>query len=105
MDAGGVLNALEKLGTTARWPRKSDRPDSKKDTTKWCSYHGDHGHRTEDCNALKKEVAWLLKKGYLEHLMGKKDQQGNKCGNSQKQPCPPPEPTHDKVINFISGGS
>ncbi|XP_048493794.1 uncharacterized protein LOC125494206 [Beta vulgaris subsp. vulgaris] len=57
VDAGGVVNALKKLETTARWPRKSDRPDSEKDTTKWCSYDGDHGHRTEECNALKKEVA------------------------------------------------
>ncbi|XP_057251710.1 uncharacterized protein LOC104896682 [Beta vulgaris subsp. vulgaris] len=105
VDAGGVVNALEKLGTTVRWPRKSDRPDSEKDTTKWCSYHGDHGHRTEECNALKKEVAWLLKKGYLEHLMGKKGQQEDKAGPSQQQPHPPPEPLHDKVINSISGGS
>lgn len=105
VDAGGVVNALEKLGTTVRWPRKNDRPDSEKDTTKWCSYHGDHGHRTEECNALKKEVAWLLKKGYLEHLMGKKGQQEDKAGPSQQQPHPPPEPLHDKVINSISGGS
>ncbi|XP_010684616.1 uncharacterized protein LOC104899178 [Beta vulgaris subsp. vulgaris] len=100
-----VVNALEKLGTIARWPRKSDRPDSKKDTTKWCSYHGDHGHRTDDCNALKKELAWLLKKGYLEHLLGKKGQREDKAGPSQQQPRPPPEPLHDKVINSISGGS
>ncbi|XP_048498002.2 uncharacterized protein LOC125496550 [Beta vulgaris subsp. vulgaris] len=93
VDAGGVVNALEKLGTTARWPRKR------------CSYHGDHGHRTEECNALKKEVAWLLKKGYLEHLMGKKGQREDKAGPSQQQPHPPPEPLHDKVINSISGGS
>ncbi|XP_010677869.1 uncharacterized protein LOC104893463 [Beta vulgaris subsp. vulgaris] len=105
VDAGGVVNALEKLGTTARWPRKSDRPDSEKDTTKWCSYHGDHGHRTEDCNALKKEVAWLLKKGYLEHLIGKKGQREEKAGRRQQQPRPPPEPLHDKVINSIFGGS
>ncbi|XP_010678171.1 uncharacterized protein LOC104893736 [Beta vulgaris subsp. vulgaris] len=105
VDAGGIVNALEKLGTTARWPRKSDRPDIEKDTTKWCSYHGDHGHRTEDCNALKKEVPWLLKKGYLEHLMGKKGQREDKAGPSQQQPHPPPEPLHDKVINSISGGS
>ncbi|XP_057250019.1 uncharacterized protein LOC130591117 [Beta vulgaris subsp. vulgaris] len=105
MDAGGVVNALDELGTTARWPRKSDRLDSEKDTTKWCSYHGDHGHQTEDCNALKKEVAWLLKKGYLEHLMGKKGQREDKVGPSQQQPRPPPKPLHDKVINFISCGS
>ncbi|XP_048502935.1 uncharacterized protein LOC104896471 [Beta vulgaris subsp. vulgaris] len=98
VDAGGVVNALEKLGTTARWPRKSGRPNSEKDTNKWCSYHGDHGHRTED-------VAWLLKKGYLEHLMGKKGQQEDKSGPSQQQSRPPPEPTHDKVINSIFGGS
>ncbi|XP_010684556.2 uncharacterized protein LOC104899119 [Beta vulgaris subsp. vulgaris] len=59
----------------------------------------------EDCNALKKEVAWLLKKGYMEHLMGKKGQQENRSGPSQQQPRPPHEPTHDKVINSISGGS
>ena len=37
--------------------------------------------------------------------MGKKGQQGDKPGNSQKLSCPPHEPTHDKVINSISGGS
>ena len=60
VDEAGMVDSLHALGGSVRWPKKSDRPDEQKDKSKWCSYHNDHGHRTEDCNHLRKEVAWLL---------------------------------------------
>ncbi|XP_021733161.1 uncharacterized protein LOC110699981 [Chenopodium quinoa] len=67
-----VVNALKDIGQPVRWPRKSDKPDHQKDKSRWCEYHGDHGHRTDECNSLKREVSWLLKRGYLKDLLGKK---------------------------------
>ncbi|XP_021747717.1 uncharacterized protein LOC110713576 [Chenopodium quinoa] len=107
VDIGGVVNALHSLGNVARWPRKSDRPDENKDKSKWCDYRGDHGHRTEDCNALRKEIAFLLKKGHLKELLGKgKSSSKEATTQQQKDPQQPPKgPTVTKVVNVITGGS
>ena len=59
------------MGQTVRWPRKSDKPNPRRDPTKRCDFHDDIGHTTEGCNNLKKEVAFLLKKGYLQELIKK----------------------------------
>ena len=72
VDEAGMVDSLHALGGSLRWPKKSDRPDEQKDKSKWCGYHNDHEHRIEDCNHLRKEVAWLLSKGYLNHLLDKK---------------------------------
>ena len=95
VDAAGVVEALQKLGDKVRWPRRTERPEGQKDKSRYCSYHGDHGHNTEDCYQLRRQVAYLLKKGHLDHLMDKRD---------QKTPAPPPPPVATKVINLITGG-
>ncbi|XP_021745414.1 uncharacterized protein LOC110711344 [Chenopodium quinoa] len=102
-DIVGVVNALKDIGQPVRWPRKSDKPDHQKDKSRWCEYHGDHGHRTDECNSLKREVAWLPKRGYLKDLLGKKGK-----GPEVKQealPGPPASPTPGVVIQAISRGS
>ncbi|XP_056690217.1 uncharacterized protein [Spinacia oleracea] len=110
VDIGGVVNALQNVGGTVRWPRKSDRPDSMKDMRKWCDFHRDNGHKTEECISLKKEVAFLLKRGHFKELLSDK---GKETFNKEKtaQPDPttssdrPDPPTFNKVVNVISGGS
>ncbi|XP_056692097.1 uncharacterized protein [Spinacia oleracea] len=110
VDIGGVVNALQNVGGTVRWPRKSDRPDSMKDMSKWCDFHRDNGHKTEECISLKKEVGFLLKRGHLKELLSDK---GKETYNKEKtiQPDPtassdrPTPPTFNKVVNVISGGS
>ncbi|XP_056686181.1 uncharacterized protein [Spinacia oleracea] len=72
VDIGGVVNALQNVGGTVRWPRKNNRPDSMKDMSKWCDFHRDNGHTTEECISLKKEVAYLLKRGHLKELLSDK---------------------------------
>ncbi|XP_021742740.1 uncharacterized protein LOC110708824 [Chenopodium quinoa] len=102
-DIVGVVNALKDIGQPVRWPRKSDKPDHQKDKSRWCEYHGDHGHRTNECNSLKREVAWLLKRGYLKDLLGKKGK-GPEI-KREALPGPPASPTPGVVIQAISGGS
>ncbi|XP_021848627.1 uncharacterized protein [Spinacia oleracea] len=110
VDIGGVVNALQNVGGTVRWPRKNDRPDSMKDMSKWCDFHRDNGHTTEECISLRKEVAYLLKRGHLKELLSDKGketfskEQTTLPGpaTSSERPDPPP---FNKVVNVISGGS
>ncbi|XP_021747346.1 uncharacterized protein LOC110713190 [Chenopodium quinoa] len=57
-----VVKELEPLGSKVRWPMKSNKPESGKDMSKWCEFHSDHGHKTEDCYGLRREVAFKLKR-------------------------------------------
>ncbi|XP_056688349.1 uncharacterized protein [Spinacia oleracea] len=110
VDIGGVVNTLQNVGGTVRWPRKSDRPDSMKDMSKWCDFHRDNGHTIEECISLKKEVAYLLKRGHLKELLRDK---GKKTFTKEKTALPgpttssdrPDPPAFNKVGNVISGGS
>ncbi|XP_056698480.1 uncharacterized protein [Spinacia oleracea] len=60
------------MGKAVQWPPKSSKPESKKNPSKWCDFHADIGHTTNDCVALRREVAYLLKNGYLKDVMSDK---------------------------------
>ncbi|KAL5831840.1 hypothetical protein ACOSQ4_017194 [Xanthoceras sorbifolium] len=64
--------ALKNLGNVVKWPERMSNPAHKRDSTKWCDFHGDHGHKTEDYIIFKFEVVELLKRVHLkEHLTDK----------------------------------
>ena len=56
---------IKNMGNTVKWPQKTNNPDPKRDITKYCEFHGNHGHSTPDCISLRFEVADLFKKGHL----------------------------------------
>ena len=60
-----MVNRLHNV-SGVRWPKKSENPDPKRDTSKYCNFHDDIGHTTEECNNLKREVAYLLKRDLLD---------------------------------------
>ena len=93
---------MKNLGDKARWPRKTDMPGTTKDKSKWCAYHEDFGHLTDECIALRKEIGYLLSKGYLKELLGRKK---SRIQDSEKLPERAPLPADAQIINFISGGS
>ena len=75
---------------------------TKRDNTKYCEFHRDHGHRTEDCIQLMKEIEYLIRWGYLRRYIASE-------GQDQAQPPPPRQPTtqHQQPlgeIHVISGG-
>ena len=39
-----------------RWPSQMRTDPTKRDNTKYCEFHRDHGHRTDDCIQLRKEI-------------------------------------------------
>lgn len=73
------------MGDTVQWPRKNDRPGEKKDPSRWCDFHSDIGHTTYECVALRKEVAYLLKKGYLKELLSDRSKLQGKKENQSKE--------------------
>ncbi|XP_074297245.1 uncharacterized protein LOC141627950 [Silene latifolia] len=90
----GLIKRLDNMGPVVRWPRKSDSPNPRKDHTKWCEFHMDMGIKTEDCFTLRKEVAYMLKAGYLKDLIkarGRIEEIGkNNQEQKQERNLPPP---------------
>ncbi|KAL2526786.1 Ribonuclease H [Abeliophyllum distichum] len=52
------------------WPKKMWAPPHRRDETKYCKFHRDHGHDTEDCQQLKEEIERLIKRGQLSKFVG-----------------------------------
>ena len=63
---------------------KSD--PSKSDDTKYCEFHRGHGHRTDDCIQLRKEIEYLIQRGHLSRYVASE-------GQERAQPPPPRQPT------------
>ncbi|KAI3735320.1 hypothetical protein L6452_14815 [Arctium lappa] len=64
-----LVEAFKTAQTTVRWLKKSDKTDDKKDKTKWCVFHDDHGHTTDNCITLKKKIASHVPKGNLKDIL------------------------------------
>ncbi|XP_056864066.1 uncharacterized protein LOC130511205 [Raphanus sativus] len=95
------------MGPQVKWPPKMKAAEANRNPKRWCEFHSDHGHTTEDCITLKMEVAELLKKSYLrEFLLDKAKNLLNKEDPSlpiKAAPALPPQ--QDRVIHVITGGS
>jgi len=67
-----LVNVLRQMSQEVKWPQKMKAPDSFRNPGFWCDFHRDHGHKTEDCVALKIEVNELLRKRHLRKLLFEK---------------------------------
>ena len=76
---------------------------AKRDSTKYREFHRDHGHRTDDCIKLRKEIEYMIRHGHLRLLMASK-------GRDQAPPPLPRQPAPTKhqqplgEIHVISRG-
>ena len=69
-----------------RWSSQMKLDPVRRDDTKYCEFHKDHGHRTDDCIQLKKEIEYLIRHGHLSRYVALE-------GREQVQPPPPRQPT------------
>ena len=89
---------------------KSDPPA--RDNTKYCEFHRDYGHRTDDCIQLKREIEYLIRRGYLRRFISPESQLQNQAQNQTSAQQPPPPLRQTKTqhqqplveIHVISGG-
>ena len=76
---------------------------AKRDIAKYCEFHRDHGHQTDDCIQLKKEIKFLIRHRHLRRYVALEDP------NQAPLPPPhqPPQALHQQPlgeINVISRG-
>ena len=63
-----------------------------RDKTRYCEFHRDYGHRTDDCIQLKKEIEYLIRRGYLRRFIAFENQPQNQAQNQAPAQQPPPPP-------------
>ena len=51
-----------------RWMKPLRADPAKLDKNKYCRFHKDVGHDTDDCRQLKDEIEFLIRKGNLNHF-------------------------------------
>ena len=54
---------------TFRWPPTMRTKPNKHDRNKFYEYHNDHGHSTEDCMVLKREIESFVNSGGLMRFL------------------------------------
>ncbi|GAA0146470.1 hypothetical protein LIER_36324 [Lithospermum erythrorhizon] len=50
-------------------PQRIKVPPNRRDQNKYCEYHKDHGHDTNECRTLKAEIERLIRRGQLKEFV------------------------------------
>ncbi|XP_022880773.1 uncharacterized protein LOC111398048 [Olea europaea var. sylvestris] len=86
-------------------PSTLESPPDTRDKNKYCDFHRDHGHTTEDCLALKREIEALIKRRFLSsYISNDKRPRNNQNGGKGPEGRENKQPTTG-TINIIVGGT
>ena len=95
-----------------RWPAQMKSNPATRDNTKYCEFHRDYGHRTDNCIQLRREIEYLIQRGYLRRFVSQGNQAQGQAQNQSQAPAQPPPPRQTTTqhqqplgeIHVISGG-
>ena len=78
-----------------RWPTQIKSDPATRDNTKYCEFHRDYGHRTDNCIQLRREIEYLIQRGYLQRFISPGNQAPSQTQNQNQAPTqqPPPHQT------------
>ena len=86
-----------------RWPGPLRADPAKRDHSKKCAYHKEHGYTTETCKSLHYLVEMLIKAGHLKQYLRSdarvRDTPRNRDSETLRTPIAP-----KAIINYIHGG-
>ena len=57
-----------------RWPTQMKSDPATRDNSKYCEFHRDYGHRKDDCIQPKREIEYLIRRGYLRRFISLENQ-------------------------------
>lgn len=69
-------------------------PKNRRDLNKYCRYHRDRGHTTDECRQLKDEIEGMILRGYLRQYMG--NRANHPQNNNNGRQAQPPQ-AHSRV--------
>ncbi|KAK0576807.1 hypothetical protein LWI29_023598 [Acer saccharum] len=75
-DQEEILSVVEDKGL-AKYPRQQSA-NARRDTTKYCRFHKDHGHETSKCFQLHDHIESLIRDGHLKDFALKGDKHGGR---------------------------
>ncbi|XP_023892540.1 uncharacterized protein LOC112004522 [Quercus suber] len=95
-----------------KWPRPLHSSPNVCDKSKYCRFHKDHGHYTEDCRDHKEQIEELIRKGKFQRYVKKgefskfRDVNKNQRESSSRNEGNTSQPPQDIIgeINTITGG-
>ena len=95
-----------------KWPRPLHSSLNIRDKNKYCGFHKDRGHYTEDCRDLKEQIEELIQKGKLQKYVKKWEYSNFEGGNknqrefsSRSDDCPrqPPQDVIGEIKTIVGG--
>ena len=75
-----------------RWPDQMKSDPATRDNTKYCEFHRDYGHCTDNCIQLRKEIEYLIQRGYLQRFISQGNQAQSQTQNQNQAPTQQPQP-------------
>ena len=89
-----------------RWSTQMKSDPATRDNTKYCEFHRDYGHRTDNCIQLRREIEYLIQRGYLRRFISPGNQKQNQAPTQQPPPRQAPTQHQQSLgeIHVISGG-
>ena len=85
-----------------RWPIQMKSDPATRHNTKYCEFHRDYGHRTDNCIQLRREIEYLIQGGYLRCFISLGNQAQSQAQNQNKAPTQHQQPLGE--FHVISGG-
>ena len=82
------------------WPEKMKGDPNKHNRNKYCCFHRDHGHDTDECFDLKQQIENLIRQGKLRNFL-RRDHRDEKLKGKMEESSRPPL----REIRVIIGGS
>ncbi|CAL5420073.1 unnamed protein product [Camellia sinensis] len=86
-----------------KWPLPSRNPSTRKDQPKYCRFHQDHGHTTDECINLKDQIETFIRQGRLSRFTDPRPPQRQRTDhprNNRRRTPPrnqaPPNEGHDR---------
>ncbi|GKD62455.1 hypothetical protein Tco_1299964 [Tanacetum coccineum] len=77
--------AIEKVAKTFEQPPRLPGANSSKDNTRYCHFHEDYRHETNQCRELKHQIEEVVKSGRLAHLVKEKKEKTTGTSSEERK--------------------